>query len=68
MMESDLVKKQPKPAVPTRNCVIRVDKALLDEYEKVFKKTIWVERERAMLLEQYMKDRLANYYKNHPKR
>ena len=67
MVEEELVKKQPKAQAPTRTAGARVDKALLDEYEKVFKKRVWIQRERAMLIEQYMRDRLASYKKNHPK-
>lgn len=66
-MEDALVKRQPKPRAPTRKIFADVDKALLDEYEKVFKQKVWIVKERTMLVEQYMRDRLASYKKNHPK-
>ena len=67
-MTEELVIQQPKPKAPTKAVRVLVDRDLLLEYESTFKKTIWVAKERTMLLEQYMKDRLASYKKNHPKR
>ena len=68
MTTEELVIQQPKPKAPTKAVRVLVDRDLLLEYESTFKKTIWVAKERTMLLEQYMKDRLASYKKNHPKR
>ena len=67
-MTEELVIPQPKPKPPTKAVRVLVDRDLLLEYESTFKKKIWVAKERTMLLEQYMKDRLASYKKNHPKR
>ena len=67
-MTEELVIPQPKPKTPTKAVRVLVDRDLLLEYESTFKKKIWVAKERTMLLEQYMKDRLAAYKKNHPKR
>lgn len=67
-MDEEIVKRKPRtPAAPVRQVGVKVDKALCDEYEKTFNETVWIRKEMSMLLEQYMRDRLARYRKNHPK-
>lgn len=60
-----LVKKEPEPVVPKRHLQLKVARSIYEEYEKVFDKRVWIKTELSMLVEQYMRDRLASYKKNH---
>lgn len=61
----EIVKKQPEPEIPKRHLGLKVEKAIYDEYERVFDKKVWIHTELAMLVNQYMRDRLASYKNNH---